>query len=381
MRSRFKTSAVIGVLLALALAITGAAAAPSGAKQAPAVAKQAKHKKHKKVNAGPIPSNFFGIVPIFAPSASDAQQMSAAGVESVRLFAYWGLLEPQPGVFDWSLSDAVMQNVAAAGLTPAMQFANSPSWISPSDPNRAPIYSSAQIAAWQEFLSNFARRYGPNGSFWAAHPSLPYHPTTSYEIWNEPNFYLNWGGTPNAGDYLKLLQVSKSALRGVDPSAQIIFAGLFPFPRPEFGVKALKFLNSFFRHKGAKKSFDVLSLHPYSYTPKDVVPTVRLFRKNLNAHRSARKPIWITELGWTTGGHDWAIAPFKATEAQQAQYLTQSFNKLIGARGELGLQRIYWHDWKDHPDPDAAWLNMMGLLRADGSQKPAYSAYQAEAQR
>ena len=71
-----------------------------------------------------------------------------------------------------------MQNVAAAGLTPAVQFANVPSWIS-SDPNRPPIYSSAQIAAWQGFLTNFARRYGPKGSFWAAHPNLPYHPVTS----------------------------------------------------------------------------------------------------------------------------------------------------------------------------------------------------------
>ena len=33
-------------------------------------------------------------------------------------------------------------------------------------------------------------------------------------------------------------------------------------------MKALKFLNSFFRQKGAEKSFDALSLHPYSYTPR-----------------------------------------------------------------------------------------------------------------
>jgi polysaccharide biosynthesis protein PslG len=380
MRSRFKTTVVIGVFLALALAVTGVAAAPA-AKQSPAVAKQAKQKKHKKVKAGPIPPDFFGVVPLFAPTASDAQHMSAAGVKSVRLFAYWAILEPQPGVYNWAPADAVIQNVAAAGLTPALQLANSPNWVSPGSPNRAPIYNNAQIAAWQDFLANFARRYGTHGTFWAAHPTLPYHPVTSWEIWNEPNFNLNWGGTPNAGDYLRLLKVSKTALRGADPAAQIIFAGLFPFPRPEFGVKGLKFLNSFFRHKGAKKAFNALSLHPYSFTPKQVVPTVRLFRKSLNSHGAGKKPIWITELGWTTGGHDWAIAPFKATEAQQAQYLTQSFNKLIRARGELRLQRIFWHDWQDHPDPDAAWLNQMGLLRADGSPKPAYSAYQAEARR
>ena len=370
MRARLKTMAVIGVLVALGLALTGPAAAPAAAKQA----------KHKKVKSGPLPPDFFGLTSLFAPTASDAQQMSAAGARSVRLFAYWGLLEPQPGVYDWGRSDSVMQNVAAAGLTPAMQFANVPSWIS-SEPNRPPIYSSAQIAAWQRFLANWVHRYGPGGSFWAAHPTLPYHPTTSYEIWNEPNLRINWGGPPNPRDYLRLLKVSKTAIRGADPSATIVFGGLFPFPRPEFGMKALKFLNKFFRGKGAKKAFNVLSLHPYWFTPPGILPQVRLFRKLLNAHRSAKKPIWITELGWTTGGHDWAIAPFKATEAQQAQYLTESFNKLIKARGQLRLQRLFWHDWQDHPDPDTAWLNDMGLLRADGSKKPSYFAYQAEARR
>ena len=82
MRSRFKTTVVIAVVVALAVAVTGVASAPA-AKQAPAVAKQAK-KKHKKVKAGPIPPDFFGVVPLFAPSASDAQAMSAAGVQTVR---------------------------------------------------------------------------------------------------------------------------------------------------------------------------------------------------------------------------------------------------------------------------------------------------------
>ncbi len=380
MRSRFKTTVVIGVFLALALAVTGVAAAPA-AKQAPAVAKQAKQKKHKKVKAGPIPPDFFGVNPIFAPTASDAQHMSQAGVRSVRLFSYWGILEPQPGQYNWSLADSVIQNVAQAGLTPALQFADSPGWVAPNNPNSPPIYSSAQITAWQQFLSNFVHRYGAHGSFWAAHPNLPYHPVTSYEIWNEPNLKLFWGGTPNPRDYLRLLKISTPVIKAADPSAQVIFGGLFPFPRPQYGVKALKFLNKFFRYKGAQKSFDALSLHPYSYWPKLLVPTLRLFRKNLDAHHAGKKPIWITELGWATSGHDWAISPFRATEPQQAQYLTQSFNKLIKARGELRLQRIFWHCWQDHPDTDSNWFLEMGLLRANGSPKPSYSAYQAEAQR
>jgi len=50
-------------------------------------------------------------------------------------------------------------------------------------------------------------------------------------------------------------------------------------------------------------------------------------------------------------------------------------------RGELRLQRIFWQVWQDHPDTDSSPFLEMGLLRANGSPKPAYAAYQAEAQR
>ena len=95
--------------------------------------------------------------------------MSAAGVGSVRLFIYWGLAEPTPGSYDWSYYDSLFSNMASAGLRPAAQFSSSASWIS-DNPHRPPIYSRAQIAAWQDFLTNFARRYGPRGTFWAEHP-------------------------------------------------------------------------------------------------------------------------------------------------------------------------------------------------------------------
>ena len=128
----------------------------------------------------------------------------------------------------------MIQNVAAAGLTPAVQFASVPSWMS-SNANRPPIYSTSQISAWQAFLANFMRRYGAHGSFWAAHPNLPYHPMASYEIWNEPNLKLMWGGTPNPADYLRLLKISKAAIGGVTQAHRSSSAGCSPSPCPSTG--------------------------------------------------------------------------------------------------------------------------------------------------
>jgi hypothetical protein len=359
-----RKTAVIGILVGLVLAITGATPAP-------AVAKRAKHAK--------VPAGFYGIVPIFDPSASDAQQMAAVGVQSVRLLVYWQGAEPSPGVYDWSYYDSVFQNIAVAGLRPAAQFSSTPNWMS-DNPNRPPIYSSAQIAAWQGFLTNFALRYGPKGTFWAEHPSLPYRPVGSWEIWNEANLNGFWGGPPNPRDYLRLLLASRTAIRRVDPAAQIIFSGLFPFPRDGEGINALKFLNKFYAAGGTRKTFDVLSLHPYSVRPSDLIPTCRAFRKLLDRHRSRRIAIWITELGWGTGGQDPRTTFYRTTQSKQAAYLTRSFRALIAARRVLRLQRVFWVTWRDLAGSDNTFFHM-GLLRADGSQKPSYYAYRRLARR
>jgi hypothetical protein len=348
---------VVGILVGLMFAAMGAAAAPAAAKPA----------KHAKA-----PPGFFGMVPLSDPSAADAQAMSAAGVQTLRLLVYWEIAEPTPGNYDWTYYDSVFTNIASAGLSPAAQFSATPSWIS-DNPNRPPIYSGGQIVAWEGFLMNFARRYGPSGTFWAEHPSLPYRPVTTWEIWNEANLNGYWGGPPSARDYLRLLLASRQAIRGVDPAAQIIFSGVFPFPTPGEGVKALKFLSQFYAAGGTNKMFNAISLHPYSVSPRDLVPTCRRFRNFLNRHGGRRIAIWITELGWGTGGQI-PNTFYRTTESKQAAYLTSSFKALIGARRALKLKRVFWHTWRDLSATNNVFFHM-GLLRADGSPKPAYYAY------
>ena len=58
-----------------------------------------------------------------------------------------------------------------------------------SPPNRCdlPVKTSWQRWAWQKFLREAARRYGPEGEFWEDHTKLDYLPITHWEIWNEEN--------------------------------------------------------------------------------------------------------------------------------------------------------------------------------------------------
>ena len=41
------------------------------------------------------------------------------------------------------------------------------------DPGRPPMRTAAQRNAWSALLTDYARRYGSNGTFWTQHPNSP----------------------------------------------------------------------------------------------------------------------------------------------------------------------------------------------------------------
>jgi hypothetical protein len=341
---------------------------------APAAGKPTRTKSPK------APKTFFGIVPLEDPAPSDLARMAGGGVDTIRLLLRWGAAEEIPGVYDWSTYDTEIGNVAAAGLIPHVQFASSPPWIS-SNPSQPPIYSDLQKTAWTNFLAAFMQRYGRGGSFWREHPELRSDPVTSMEIWNEPNLNIAWGGPPNPDEYFVLLQISQRAIEQVDPATKIVLGGLFPAPPPYWGMMAARFLRGLYAHPAARSMVDVLSLHPYSASVADVVPTCRKFRTLLRRLGVSQTPLWITEIGWSTGGVGFSRNPYRTTERQQAVKLARSFTALIRARKMLRLQRIFWHDWRDSPGRNTETVYQMGLLRADGSAKPSWRAYQRLARR
>src|SRR5215210_2321875 len=227
--------------------------------------------------ASGLPRNFFGVVTLEPPASSDLQRMAAGGVQAVRLNVYWGNVEPTPGARHWTYFDALIGSMASAGLTPAPLFDGVPGWIS-SNSYRPPIYSASQKRAWTGFVTDFAARYANNGAFWAEHPELPYRPLTDWEVWNEPSLRQRWGGPPSPGGYLTLLRLTRRALLRTDPQARVVFGGTFPDPQALYGVPLTKFLKGIYAHRGARKLFDVLALHPYSSKPAQVLHTCREIR-------------------------------------------------------------------------------------------------------
>jgi polysaccharide biosynthesis protein PslG len=321
-------------------------------------------------------NGIFGIVSFDRPTPAALQQMAANGVSSMRLGVGWGFVEPRPGQRDWSHYDELISDVARAGIQPAPLLFGVPGWISP-QPAHPPIYTQDERNRWTAFVHDLADRYGQGGAFWRLHPELPYLPLVDWEIWNEPNLSGFWDGRPSPRGYAQLLRLTRSALRSADPTAQAIVGGIFPPPRRHFGVSLQSFLTRVYRAPKARRTIDGVAIHPYAKTPKGVLAACMEARRLLNRNRDRRAPLWITELGWTTGGVGLDLSPYRATEQGQAQDLTRAFRLLLGHRHRLKLRRIFWHTWQDLSGSAQPWTTQMGLLRADGSPKPSLSAYAA----
>jgi polysaccharide biosynthesis protein PslG len=324
--------------------------------------------------AGPadaaVPRDFFGVVPSGSDTSAEMQRMAATGVGAVRMQVNWATVEPQQGARNWSYYDDYIGRLAAAGLQAQPVLLGVPGWLPP----RPPIFSSVARSSWRSFLTELTGRYGPDGLFWRQHPTLPQLPLVDWEVWNEPNLRGYWGGRPSPRQYVRLLRLTRAGLRGSGARARIGIGGIFPPPRPRYGVSLRAFMQGIYRIHGARRVFDAVSIHPFAARPKGVLAACRQLRQIMNGHRDRKTPMWITEVGWSTGGAGWASSPYRASEPAQARFLRRTYRKLIALRSRLHLQRVVWHTWQD-AQPGTPWTLNMGLIHFDESPKPSLAAY------
>ena len=119
-------------------------------------------------------------------------------------------------------ADIVVAGLAAVHLRlyPVMALAG---------PQLAPEDAASAMA---QFVTSFAQRYGPSGTFWLEHPELPYLPVMNYEIGNEPNIPLQWVADttylhwldPSA--YAQVYEAARAALHQVVPDGKAVVGGL-----------------------------------------------------------------------------------------------------------------------------------------------------------
>jgi hypothetical protein len=227
------------------------------------------------------------------------------------------------------------------------------------------------VNEYANVVAAFARRFGPGGDFWAAHPELDASlASTHFEVYNEP--YGDWYGPVEPARFAALLRAVVPRARQANPQARF----LIPVDRTPDGERHTWIDDLYRADPGLNELFDGVAMHPYSGNrapdqPNDPWGFARIAeaRSALQSHGGGDKAFWITEVGWSTcpGDPEWCV-----TEAQQAANM-ERLAELVRTRYTFVDAVFFYHFIGFERDPKDT-EDFFGLVHADFSPKPGFHA-------
>ena len=309
------------------------------------------------------------------------QRATAAGVHWFREDFWWSVLEPQRGQFRWGPTDALMTNASKLRGDIVAMVGYSPPWASGRSDDKYPPLDPSDYA---NFAVAVAKRYGTNGTFWAANPALAKRPLRAIEIWNEPWHWAFWKPNPDPGAYAALVRAAAPAIKAVDPRIKILISGDLHFGWA--GGRENSWLNGWLsvllEERLPMPSVDGWSVHPYSGNRGPYATTIRGFAdqayaqqwlyqqlllvRDMTTEAGKFEPIWSTEFGWSTAGD--------VDAATQSRYTTGAIRRAVDEWSSFVARSfIYVLERPHNGDRDGGY----NLLWDNLTPKPAWDAVSA----
>ncbi len=267
--------------------------------------------------------------------------MADSGFRWVKQWFAWQDIEGAgPGIYDWTISDRVVDQVAKHHLKLLVR-------VSPSDKAFWAGDPPENADDFARFVGDMAARY--RGRIHA------------YQVWNEPNLAREWGNKPpDPAAYAMLLKKTYAAIKAADPNALVITAGMAPTTADQAeAMYDIKFYTQLYEAMGGNSDgyFDMLGIHAAGYAlppetdpaevatdPKyynnDPSPKERLrvysfrhaedIRQLMEQNGDADKQIAILEFGWTWDDRPgspyyWHGAGAGIDQFVQADYLVRAY--------------------------------------------------------
>ncbi len=310
----------------------------------------------------------FGIVQAFEASGPAL----AAGARWERVPFFWNKAQPTDAT-EWLpdqflMSQATLGQELAAGMQIVGQIGNPPAWAvkDGSTPKNLNLPWNDPTNYWGQFVYKLAQTYAGKVDTWI--------------IWNEPDFPKGHPLSTFAGteeDYYRLLKTANQAAKAANPNAKIVFAGTTYWVDVNAGkpLYLQRVLEAGRKLDGqaaidAGYWFDIVDLHLYA-SPLDLYRVPQVY-KSVLANFGLSKPIWITETNvapYDDPGNETGAGFFRSTLSEQANFIIRGFIMALAA----GVERISVYKMVDGAVSERMpW----GLMRNDGSLRPAYAAYQ-----
>jgi hypothetical protein len=319
------------------------------------------------VSAQTAPDPRFGVVEGFR----DPNSATDLNFGWERILFYWSELQPS-GPDDWNIfhvEDGWIDTAAAQGRKVIGLIENTPRWAN-DGPDQIGVPRGLYLPVddpdnlWAQFVRKLVARYKGRIDNWI--------------IWNEPDIEppdngLQWGGTVK--DYYQLVKVASLAAKQENPNAKIHLAGLTWYHDAEH--KRLPYLQRFINE--ARKDptarahnyyFDVATFHVYLTTDEVYNITQALY--GILRRNGLKQPIWINETNAQPSQdplNPWRAPTFVTSLDQQSDFMIHAFALGLAA----GAERIAVYKMIDNP-PYPEGHPALGLVRADGTRRPAYEA-------
>jgi hypothetical protein len=302
---------------------------------------------------------------IHAPQGAELQLLldrtQAAGLGWVRIDFVWADVEPSPGVFDWSVYDNIVAAAQAHGLQIYATLAYSPAWAT-----HGPEFYGVpdNPADWADVCFRAAQHFAGSIQYWG--------------MWNEPNLSQFWTGSMQ--QYIDIILIGGAdAIHAGNPQAKVGGPDLAHLQSADW----FTWLQQSIQQAGSSR-LDFVTHHIYDSSGNRAVtkklndstlfggqpglwsvvpPSVK---EVLVATGWFGKPFWLTETGWASD---------QVTEGAQAAYYTGLLTDwLTGVPQQNWVAKIFFYEAKDSADTT---VPRWGMLREDGTGKPAYDAYHA----
>jgi Glycosyl hydrolase catalytic core len=338
--------------------------------------------------AGPRPG-FYGVVPQTKLRLADFDRMQTGKVAVLRVPMPWGDIDQGPTEdnlvaphYNWAKFDTTVLRASRSGIRILPTVYGLPPWLAslqgcPSTCFKLGPSTVSAYVGFSLFMRAAVARYGPDGVFWRAHPGLPYKPINTWQIWNEQNSSDFWKPYPDVEAYKNLVIAGGEAAHSVDPKSRVILGGMVgdPAQHGKYTATAWSFFAALYSDPRARAAFDGVALHPYGATLRSVKHTMWKLRSELRADGGANDPVWITEIGWASGGEP---NPLNRGPNGQADLLTQVFDFFTAKRRAFNLANVDYYAWRDgSPNGDyCAWCRKAGLFPFRSLRpKPAWHAF------
>ena len=291
-----------------------------------------------------VPNDFFGITPERMPLNTETfELLDELNAVWIRDTIRWTSVEHGEGNWNFSEWDDLINTVEAAGKKLVLVLGFDNGWLYENGKEHRNM-GERELSFFLKYVEQVVCRYQTR---------------VVYEIWNEPNF-VYWDGSDKK--FFALVKATAEKIRELVPDATILAGATFRVPSG--------YIRKLFK-SGAMEHTDGISIHPYGLTPAGTMNLIDKLLKIFDDF-NYKKPIWITEVGYSTG------SVFIGNRKRHAELVVKNLSG-IAARSSY-VRNMIWYELIDEVNPGDKqnyldFLNYCGLMYPNGTYKSGTEAF------